>query len=190
MKTKNMKTRSYLMKETFSDQYSLAVLLTTLSSSSDSNQCSYYNCEKGPDLKVMTVDQFPIDSATFTKINNYQYKIEYIFNSKLNDGFIISTDPFSSYIINYELRQRNYLIARKKCQCNNLFSLRYKYNVTSQGFISEHLLNNANVGGSITILSEIILPVSFIVFNQQGLYYYLNVDDKSNVTFSPTIVRK
>jgi hypothetical protein len=53
-----------------------------------------------------------------------------------------------------------------------------------EGFMNENKLTSTN-GSVIGQVGQIVLPVSFIVFNQQGLYYYLNVDQNSNVTFSP-----
>lgn len=191
MKTKNIKLRSFRMREVGDDQEDMSTI-TTLSSVSNSNTCHYYNCEKGPDLKVMTLDQFPIDSATFTKISNNQYKIDYTFNSKINDGFRISV-PFSSSSKVSESDINKYIELRKKsyspvfpqiCRCTDSFFLRNMLlsGEIDEGFINENKLTGAVIGQR----DQIVLPVSFIVFNQQGLYFYLNVDQNSNVTFSPT----
>lgn len=180
MKTKNMKLRSSRIKEILTDQpESKTSVLNSL-------KCDYSNCEKGPDLKVMTPDEFPIDSATFTKINNFLYKIQYIFNSKINNQFKIF-GPFLPSIIsninNYELRQ--YPISTAPCKCNSLYSLRNKNLENNGGFKLglEKLIYNSS-GGEFVTQSEINLPMSFIVFNQQGYYRYLNVDKDSIVSFS------
>ena len=189
MKTKNMKLRSSRMREINNDRASISSIQIKILSAP---LCYYSNCEKGPDLKAMTLDQFPIDSATFTKLNDYQYKIYYNFNSNLNDSFTIS-GPFPPSIIseinNYELRKRNWS-SMNTCICSSFFQLRNKRpGEINEGFMTgwlETLLNEANSGGVIGIPSQIILPASFIVFSQQGLYYYLNVDQNGNVTFSST----
>jgi hypothetical protein len=138
----------------------------------------------------MTADQRPIDSATFTKINDSQYKIDYTFNSKIDDSFKISA-PFPPSIIsdinNYELRKKSYSpVYPSKCTCTDSFSLRNMLlsGEIDEGFMNEDKLTSTN-GSVIGQVGQIVLPVSFIVFNQQGLYYYLNVDQNSNVTFSP-----
>ena len=195
MKTKNMKLRSSRMRE-----------INSNSLPSDTNKiqpappkCSYVSCNKGPNLTVMTLSQFPIDSATFTITDDYQYQyqIKYKFNNNINDDSFTIIGPFQPSIIsninNYELRQQNYennmMNEMNKCKCSSSFHLRnISEKKDEEGFMLglETLLNNANNGGLIGIQSQIILPVSFIVFNQQGLYYYLNVDKNSNVTFSST----
>lgn len=94
---------------------------------------------------------------------------------------------YNDDIDKYELRKRN-LNDDDECVCDSFFRLR---DVITQGFLSLTLLNNANNGGSTGgFFSD--LPARFVVFNQQGLYYYLNVYNnvsvggKTNVTFSTT----
>lgn len=198
MKIKNMKSRSSRIREIDNNQASISAMRTTLSSSSttpDSRRCYYYDCEEGPDLRVMTEDQRPIDSAIFTKISNDQCKIEYKFNSKINDSFkIFGPFPSSSKISESDIN--NYIELRKRgeydtddsiCRCNNSFSLRNKLlsGEIYEGFMGDYYIFYYN-GSVIGTQSQIVLPASFIVFNQQGLYFYLNVDQNSNVTFTPT----
>jgi hypothetical protein len=187
-KTKNMKTRSSQMKQVKSIE---GLEGSSISQLSKPVSCHYNECPKGPDFKVMTGDQFPIDSATFTKIDNFKYKIEYNFNSNLNDSFKI-TGPFSpssiSNINNYELRKAVVYNPRfNRCECNYDFSLRNKNLSENNGFItsSEYALMTSN-NGVISTISQINLPTSFIVYNQQGLYHYLNVDQNGNATPSST----
>ena len=156
--------------------------------------CDYSICEKGPDLKVMTESQLPIDifdSPTFTKINNFQYTMKYTFNTNISDSFNIS-GPFSpssiSNINNYELRQRASInIYLRRCECNKYrFLLRNKNLSEDNGFMLLDTVLNTSSGALINTQSQINLPTSFIIYNQEGLYFYLNVDHNSNVTFSPT----
>ena len=43
-----------------------------------------------------------------------------------------------------------------------------------------------NNGAKISVSDKIVLPVTFIVYNQEGFYYYLQVDKDSNVRPSDT----
>ena len=191
-KTKNMKTRSSQMKQVKSTQDSSgkAQVQTINKIKPPKPQCDYSICKKGPELQLMTEYQLPIDifdsPPTFTKFGDFQYIMTYTLNT--NDSFDIS-GPFSpssiSDINNYELRQP----IDKLCKCNtNSFLLRNKNLSEDSGFMLSNTtaLNNSS-GALINTRSQINLPTSFIIYNQEGLYIYLNVDQNSNITFSSTI---
>lgn len=186
MKIKNMKLRSSLMRETSSNTESAVVAIV---------DSVYGVCDDSviSKLSLMNIEEFPIKSAEFLKINEYQYQMNYEFNNNLSKTVFTIVGPFSQSIkfnINdYELRK-----VFTNGTCFPLLTLRNKNSPDNTGFEYGQILNsqmngslNSQMNGSPAVGSnKIDLPVTFIVYNQEGFYYYLKVDKDSKVRPSDT----
>jgi hypothetical protein len=183
MKIKNIKLRSSRIKALGDDSKSSDIKKIGIICPDD--------CYEKLVPKKMNPEEFPINSATFIKISKNQYKIEFKLKPNVNTDSFTIVGPFSSFPNvsferSFEYSKQNKVVGGT-CTCENLYSLRNIFRGTYYIPVKVTVTEEVTVTLTEFVTEKVTvetLPVYFIVFNQEGYYYYLNVDKDNNVIFS------